>query len=313
MNAINNLVSLVDTSKREELTESILEALRLIHFDFNKQYKKVAIKTNLCYYWKSTTGETTDPKVIEAIIDIFKSYFATEEIYIVESDATVMKTNHAFKMLDYEKLSLKTGAKLINLCDEVLIPVENSRHKSDLHNLIKIPEILTKVDIFISVPKLKVHAITGLTCSLKNQFGCIPFQRKVVFHKDLHRIIAYINKLVTPNLVIVDGIIAKGKTTKKMNLIMVGNNPVSVDFVAAKIAGYNPKRIKHLMESEKLGVGSTKVKWVGEDPIKYTKIFPKRGFFYDIYSKSLFRLYSYYLSNFTAEGKIFKLQPAWGN
>lgn len=306
------LVSLVDTSQYDEITEAIIQALKLISFDFNKEFRKIAIKPNLCYYWKSSTGETTDPKVVEAIIDVFKTNCNTDEIFIVESDATVMSTKYAFKMLDYENLARRKGAKLINLCEDILLPAEADPAVS-FSSQIKIPETLTKVDLFISVPKLKVHAITGLTCALKNQFGCIPIKRKVVFHKNLSRVIALINKLVTPDLILVDGIISKGKTAKRLNLLMAGYNPVAVDFIAANIAGYNPRRIKHIVESEKLGVGSSNVECMGEDPSRFAKMFPKRGFLYNIYSKELFRLYSLYLRLLTSEGRIFGLRPSWGS
>ena len=305
------LVSLVDTSRFDKITEAVVQALNLIHFDFNKEFRKIAIKPNLCYYWRNSTGETTDPRVVEAVIDIFMNNCNTNDIYIVESDATVMRTKYAFKMLDYEKLALRKGAKLINLCEDVLHPAKESAAESFPHQ-IKIPETLTKVDLFISVPKLKVHSITGLSCALKNQFGCIPVRRKVVFHKKLNRVIAFINKLITPDLVLVDGIVSKGRTPKRLNLVMAGYNPVAVDFIAAKIAGLNPRRVKHIVESEKLGVGSTNVKCLGDDLSQFGNMFPQRGFLYDVYSKGLFKLYDLYLRLLTSEGRVFGLRSSWG-
>ena len=306
-----HLVSLVDMSRYEEITEAIIQALKLINFDFNKEFRKIAIKPNLCYYWKSSTGETTDPKVVEAIIDVFKTHSNTDEVYIVESDATVMRTKHAFKMLDYEKLALRKGAKLINLCKDVLLPAKTGADTS-FSNEIKIPETLTKVDLFISVPKLKVHSLTGLSCALKNQFGCIPIKRKVVFHENLNRVIAFVNRLIIPDLILVDGIVSKGKTPKRLDLIMAGYNAVAVDFLAAKIAGLNPRRVRHMVESEKLGVGSTNVKCVGDELSHFINMFPQRGFLYNVYSKGLFKLYSLYLRLLTSEGRKFGLQPSWG-
>jgi len=305
------LVSLVDISRHDKIAEAIMQALELIHFDFNKEFKRIAIKPNLCYYWKSSTGETTDPKVVEAIIDVFKTHSNTDEVYIVESDATVMRTKHAFKMLDYEKLALRKGAKLINLCKDVLLPAKTGADTS-FSNEIKIPETLTKVDLFISVPKLKVHSLTGLSCALKNQFGCIPIKRKVVFHENLNRVIAFVNRLIIPDLILVDGIVSKGKTPKRLDLIMAGYNAVAVDFLAAKIAGLNPRRVRHMVESEKLGVGSTNVKCVGDELSHFINMFPQRGFLYNVYSKGLFRLYSLYLRLLTSEGRKFGLQPSWG-
>ncbi len=303
------LVGLVDTSRYDKLTEAVERVLELIHFDFNRKLGKVAIKPNLCNYWTSSSGETTDPKVVEAIIDVCRMSASPDRIYVVESDATVMKTKHAFRMLGYEELAKRKNVKLINLCEDTLLPVRVNATTPAFHQ-IKIPEILTKVDLFISVPKLKLHSLTRLTCALKNQFGCIPIKRKVTFHKNLSKVIALINRSITPDLVLVDGIISKGKTPKRLNLIMGGYDPVAVDFIAAKIAGLNPKRIKHLIESKNLGVGSTNVECVGEEWSRFASRFPKTGFLYNVSRRGLMQLYGLYLRLLTLEGRIFKMQPA---
>lgn len=304
-------VGLVDVTRYDRLTEAVEQALRLIHFDLNKKFSKIAIKPNLCNYWRSSAGETTDPKVVEAIIDVCRMNGSPDEIHIVESDATVMKTKYAFKMLGYEKLAKRKNVKLINLSADTLLPIKSNTTNPILQQ-IKISETLTETDLFISVPKLKLHPLTGLTCALKNQFGCIPIKRKIVFHKSLNKAIAIMNKVIAPDLVLVDGIISKGKTPKRLNLVMAGCDPVAVDFVAAKIARLNPKRIKHIIESENLGVGSTNVECVGDDWLRFAKSFPRRGFFYNVSRKSLLQLYGLYLRLLTLEGKIFKLQPAVG-
>lgn len=308
-NETKRLVGLVDTSRYDTLLEAVKDVLGLIRFDFTKKIRKIAIKPNLCYYWRSSTGETTDPRVVEAIIDVFKMHSNPDEIYIVESDATVMRTKYVFKILDYEKLALKRGVKLINLCKDTLLPaIEDA--KTPFLNQIKIPETLTQVDLFVSVPKLKLHSITGLSCALKNQFGCIPIKRKVIFHKNISRVIAFINKLITPDLVLVDGIISKGKTPKRLNLIMAGYDPVAVDSIAAKIAGLNPRWIKHTVKSENLGVGSMTAKLVGDNLSCFADRFPRRGFLYNLTRRGLFQLYGLYLRLFTLEGQILGLQPA---
>lgn len=308
-NDTKRLVGLVDTSRYEEITEAVMQALKLIHFDFNPKLSSIAIKPNLCNYWTSSSGETTDPKVVEAIIDVCRMSASPDRIYVVESDATVMNTKHSFRMLGYEELAKRKNVKLINLCEDTLLPARITATTSAFHQ-IKIPETLTKVDLFISVPKLKLHSLTGLTCALKNQFGCIPIKRKITFHKNLNKVIALINRSITPDLILVDGIISKGKTPKKLNLIMAGYDPVAVDFIAAKIAGLNPKRIKHITESKNLGVGSTNVECVGEEWSQFANSFPKTGFLYKFSRRGLMQLYGLYLRLLTLEGRIFKMQPA---
>ncbi len=307
-NNTERLVSLVDTSSYDTLTEAVKHALELIHFDFNKKIKKIAIKPNLCYYWKSTTGETTDPRVIESIIDVIRMYIDPDEIYIVESDATVMRTEFSFKMLGYAELASRKNVKLLNLCNDTLLPAD-IKTKTSFSDRIKIPETLSEVDLFVNVPSLKLHSLTGLTCALKNQFGCIPFRRKIVFHKELNNVIALINKLIPPDLILVDGIIVNGKTPKKLNLIMAGYDPVAVDYIATKIVGLNHRRIKHIIESERLGVGSCNAELVGDELSLFADRFPRKSFLYNSSRKALVQLYSLYLRMFTLEGKIFKRQP----
>ena len=305
------LVSLVNTSKYKDLNEAVEQALNLIQFDFKRKVEKIAIKPNLCYYWKSSTGETTDPKVVGAVADVLRLHYNPDEIYLVESDATAMQTKYAFKMLDYEKLAAEKNMKLINLCEDTLLPVSEDIATS-FPQEIKLPKLLTEVDLFVSVPTLKVHGLTDVTCALKNQFGCIPIRRKVIFHKNLSKVIAFINKLITPDLILVDGIIATGKTPKRLDLIMAGYDPVAIDTIAARIAGLNPKRIGHIVESKNQGVGSLDVELVGEDWQQFANMFPRKGFVSRISRRSLMQLYGLYLRIFTLEGRIFKQKPADG-
>jgi uncharacterized protein (DUF362 family) len=309
-NETKGLVSLVNASKCDTLTEAVEQALELMHFDFRKEIRKVAIKPNLCYYWKSTTGETTDPNLVEAIIDILRMKCNPDKILIVESDATAMRAKYAFKALGYEKLATRKKIELLNLCETDSLSVPNVT--SSISKEIRIPKILTEVDLFVSVPKLKLHSLTGLTCALKNQFGCIPIRRKVVFHNRIHETIALINKLIPPDLIVVDGIIASGKTPKKLDLIMASSDPVAIDCVAAKIAGLSPRRTKYIAESEKIGVGSTNFQCVGDDLQYFARKFPRKGFVSSFSRKALLRTYALYLRYFTLEGRIFKKQPSLG-
>jgi uncharacterized protein (DUF362 family) len=309
-NETKGLVSLVNASKCDTLTEAVEQALELMHFDFRKEIRKVAIKPNLCYYWKSTTGETTDPNLVEAIIDILRMKCNPDKILIVESDATAMRAKYAFKALGYEKLATRKKIELLNLCETDSLSVPNVT--SSISKEIRIPKILTEVDLFVSVPKLKLHSLTGLTCALKNQFGCIPIRRKVVFHNRIHETIALINKLIPPDLIVVDGIIASGKTPRKLDLIMASSDPVAIDCVAAKIAGLSPRRTKYIAESEKIGVGSTNFQCVGDDLQYFARKFPRKGFVSSFSRKALLRTYALYLRYFTLEGRIFKKQPSLG-
>ncbi len=62
-------------------------------------------------------------------------------------------------------------------------------------------------DFLISLPVLKGHCQTAMTCALKNMKGCLSDRSKRLFHSlGLHRPIAALNAVRDADLVIVDSL-----------------------------------------------------------------------------------------------------------
>jgi len=276
---MGGVVSLVRTnSSEQEIKNSISEALALINFKPNDQVKSVAIKPNLCYYWGAATGYTTDPRVVAGIIDYVREIYGMDiDIKVVEADATAMRTKHAFLMLGYEKLAEKKNVELFNLSNDSLD--EKKVQVNGREIAFKVPQSLLKADLFINVPKLKIMRETQVTCAFKNIFGCIASPRKVVYHPFLDEAIVGINKILHPNLTIVDGLIALGRFPVKLGLIMASTDPFSIDWIASQIMRYNPSRIGFLRVAmkEKLGYPNG-IMTRGESINTFKDIFPKKNF-----------------------------------
>ena len=111
----------------------------------------------------------------------------------------------------------------------------------------------------ISVPKLKLHRITGVTLSLKNMMGVVQPKGQMHFH--LNEKIADLASVVKPRLAVVDGLIGgegherAGKPVP-MNLVIAGLDPVAVDTVGATIMGINVDNIKHIKLAAKKELGT---------------------------------------------------------
>lgn len=274
MDKLTKTVSLVKNSDGE-IKDTISKALELIDFKPPKNpIKSVVIKVNLCYYWDSTTGYTTDPQMVSGIIDNVRGKYGEDvDIMIAEADATAMKTKYAFPMLGYKKLARQKNVKLLNLSEDNLLDhkvLVNSRKIS-----FKVPQTLLDADLFINAPKLKIITATHITCAMKNLFGAIGTPRKFNYHPILEEAIVGINKILRPHLTIVDGLVALGRVPVKMNLIMAGTDSFSIDWIASQIMGYNPKRIKFLKIACKENLGNPKeVKPVGEDLNGLRQMFP---------------------------------------
>ncbi|WP_287585498.1 DUF362 domain-containing protein [Candidatus Borrarchaeum sp.] len=261
-----DLVSLVEI-KNDNLRDALNQALGLIDIKINKA-NKIVIKPNLCYYWHSSTGETTDPQIVSTLIDFIRDNIGHDsDISIVESDATAMRTKYSFKFLGYEDLAREKDVKLVNLSqDEYKIKKIDGYHLQE----VKIPETLLNADYFISVPKLKLQdpSLTPLTCALKNQFGCIPIQKKSQYHPVLSEVISDVNSVISPNLCVVDGRVVKyNSKIIPLNLIIAGTNSLATDIIAAKVLRLNPKKIKCIHLYSKLA-GNTQVEPIGT-PITY--------------------------------------------
>lgn len=272
-----SLVSLVYTKKSDKTSfrKTIERSLDLIRFDFKRNCKRVVIKPNLCYYYDYSTGETTDPKFVSALIDVLRENLSSNpEISVVESDASAMKCKHVFKMLSYEKMAREKGVTLVNLSKEESRNVEIKI--SDKHFRFLIPQTLHEANLLVNVPKIKYMKGPKITCALKNIYGCNAYPKKLIYHRALNEAIVGINKLIKTDLVVVDGIIATGIYTKRLGLVMASEDPVAIDAAASRIMGLNPKSVKQIVLASKEGIGKIRFTQKGESLSHFKDLFPRK-------------------------------------
>lgn len=271
-----SLVSLVKI-ERSNMKKAIEDSLSLLDYQFEKSIRNVVIKPNMCYYWDYTTGDTTDPKFVAALIDLIREKIATKvNISIVESDASAMKCKYAFKMLDYEKLANDYSVKLVNLSEDQCSKRQVTAGTQSFN--IMIPQTIQKADLKINVPKIKyTMEKIKITCALKNIFGCNPYPKKFKYHSRLGEAIVAINKAMKFDLCIIDGNIVSGIQPRRLGLVMASKDPVAIDVAAAEIAGINSKRIEYLQLANKEGLG--KASFIPKGlPISYFKAgYPKKN------------------------------------
>lgn len=223
-------MSLIGLAKIQGLTsvsmrQAVLESLNLIGYQWSKTINSVVIKANLCYYWDYSTGQTTDPKFVAALVDILREKTSVSDIAIVESDASAMKCKYAFRFLGYEKLFQDSDVRLVNLSEE----------KSEAATVIcggqsyrfLVPQIIHDADLRINLPKIK-YTMKGieLTCALKNIYGCNPYPLKFKYHSQLGNVIVALNKAMKFDLCIIDGNIVSGIQPRKLGLIMASKDPL---------------------------------------------------------------------------------------
>ena len=267
-------------------TRTLQEALYMIG-GFGNLRSPLIIKPNLCTHpsLDITRFATTDVKMVEAITTLALREDENLSVKIVESDSMDKFADETtFTKYGYKDLEerLRTSGFTVSLVNLSQPPFVKLKHDGLYLKEIKLHRLLTEPKYFVSVAIAKTHPITYITGAIKNLFGLLPKKEKATYHpKDktlqFNQLIIDLTKLATPDLSIIDAIVGlEGVVTgrpRRINAIIVGRNPVSVDATMTRLMGLEPEKIYHLVEAEKHGLGTLNPKILGEDLESMTKNF----------------------------------------
>jgi uncharacterized protein (DUF362 family) len=123
---------------------------------------------------------------------------------------------------------------------------------------------LFHADRVINLPIVKDHALTGLTCGLKNWYGLLGGTRARL-HQDIHHAIIDVASAVRPTLTVVDAtrvMVRGGPTGGRLedvrieNAVAAGTDAVALDAWGAGLLGLDPSGIRYLAVAEGRGLGS---------------------------------------------------------
>jgi len=250
----------------------------------------VVIKPNLVVSRRDWTGVNTDPRVVEAFVKALKDR-GVNRITVGDGSGMGQSATKAFEICGYTDLAERYGLRLIDLEQDHFIrqsvPIEGPFRD------LEIARTVLECDFLVNMPIMKAHMETLITCSLKNLKGVMPRAMKTAFHGvDLHRAIAQLSSVVSPHLILVDGLQGDlssetGYDPVVMERIILGSNPVEVDSVVADTLGYAPRAIRHISHSADAGLGTCDLDQISiralnrpskderfEAPLHYSRRFP---------------------------------------
>jgi uncharacterized protein (DUF362 family)/Pyruvate/2-oxoacid:ferredoxin oxidoreductase delta subunit len=204
--------------------------------------KKVLIKPNILTDNDPVKCISTHPVVVEAMIRFLQSKGAT--VVVGDSPAVHIRGFRPNKSGIW-KVCETTGAEWI---DFTLNPVEKKLRKGN----IRMAAIVDEVDIIFSLPKFKNHELVYFTGAIKNSLGLVPGFNKAkqhALHQDRNgfgEFLVDLNEAVTPDYFLMDGITGMegpgpgGGFAIDIGLLIGSTNPLALDIIASKIAGYDP-------------------------------------------------------------------------
>jgi uncharacterized protein (DUF362 family) len=202
-------------------------------------------------------GCITIPEIPRALADIVRGLRARP--VIAESSAVGVDTEKVIETSGYRDLR-EMGYEVVNLkkTSHVDIPTENGK----IFDTVECWELVQQADVIISVPKLKTHDQTEMTCAIKKLKGLLTDKGKKGMHQEgLFDGVIDLLSAVKPKLAVVDAIICQegigpvfGRPVE-MNLVLAGKDLVAVDSTCARLIGYDPSETLLTVNAAARGLG----------------------------------------------------------
>jgi len=211
---------------------------------------QVLLKPNLTYP-KFKPGVTTTPAVLEAAIKLLKDLGA--KIFVGESDGgynsyQVRDAYHDYGLFELER---KYGIKIVNFSSDKSSWRTITIRKFFKEFKVEYPALMEECDHFITFPVPKVHAMTGISLSYKNQWGCVPNTMRLRYHPVFNEAIFAINQIPKNKYSIIDGTYGLTRSGPMVGdvfdwgWIMVANSFEAADLIVSKLMKVDLKTILH--------------------------------------------------------------------
>lgn len=228
---------------------------------FVKTGDVVFLKPN--YNTADSSPASTSVDFLKAVVELVYE-FGAKLAMIGESSTVTFNTKKIMEKAGvFELLKMETPPRIYTFEEGEWIKKEIPGAK--YLKSVSIPEILGRADKLILLPCLKTHKYAQFTGALKLSVGFMkPAQRVPLHLNNLQEKIADLNKIIHPDLVIMDArkcFISGGPSkgvVREPNLILASEDRVTIDIEGIKIiqsfeknslAGINPEDLPQIRNS----------------------------------------------------------------
>jgi uncharacterized protein (DUF362 family)/NAD-dependent dihydropyrimidine dehydrogenase PreA subunit len=203
---------------------------------FIKTGQTVLIKPNLFGTHPPEHAATTHPELVRQVaLSCLKA--GAGRVWVGDSPVTMRSEAELWSRTGMASAVVGTAAELKSwqVKQKPLICGED---------VLAVPEWYSQVDVVISLPKLKTHSLTTITCGLKNVYGMVSGPAKSQFHVKypspltMSAFLVRVFARLKPQLTIADAVIAMegngpahGRPSS-VGLLLASRDPVALDSVA---------------------------------------------------------------------------------
>jgi uncharacterized protein (DUF362 family) len=209
---------------------------------------KVLIKINTVIPVPANEGFTTDPRMLEALIELVQEQ-GPAQVLIGERCAMGGDTKNAMDVCGITAVAERTGTEL---CPFDNVPFDMYKIDRPISfNEFPVPRPVRDADVYIGLPKMKVHVHTTFTGALKLQFGNLPdYDWMVRCHRDdIYQKIVNLTRAANPKWFVMDSLYAcqgngpfsayRDDLIKDFNTICGGPDGVAVDTICEALMDWD--------------------------------------------------------------------------
>jgi uncharacterized protein (DUF362 family) len=227
----------------------------------------------------------THPKLVEAAVLAFLRLDAAE-VVVAEGAGHRRDTEYILDASGLEAVLRERRVRFVDLNLDAAVETPLSADLTGLGRL-WLPRTVLGADLFVSLPKLKMHHWAGVTLSMKNLFGIVPgaiygWPKNVLHQVGIPNSIVDINAaLSVPRLAIVDGIVGmegngpiQGEA-RAAGVVVIGDDFPAVDATCARVMGVPPERVTHLRWAGGFlgNIEAARIEQLAEDPARFQQEF----------------------------------------
>jgi len=245
------------TQYSEKLSAILWDGLKL--FNLNVTGKSVLLKPNLVDYIPEAEINT-HPLLIAAAAECFRCLGA-KSVTVAEGPGHQRDTQLVVQGTGLEQYLNEQRIPFVDLNRDEVMKVRLRADYSRLKHL-WLPRTVLEAEFIVSMPKVKTHHWSGVTLSMKNMFGVVPGVRYGWPKNSLHwhgiqQSIVDLVATVPIRFVIADAIVCMegdgplAVTARRLDRIVLSDDPVAADATCTRLMGLMPERVPHIAETGK--------------------------------------------------------------
>ncbi|UCF72714.1 MAG: DUF362 domain-containing protein [Deltaproteobacteria bacterium] len=218
----------------------------------------VVIKPNISWARRPDLAATTNPELLEAVIEICYEAGAKK---VRIADNTINDPRRCFAISGAGMVAKKTGAELIYPRSSLMREMKLQGNRLDAWPVF-VP--LVEADRLINLPVAKHHGLTTLTLGMKNWIGAIGGRRSAL-HQDIHQSIVDLARFFNPTFTLIDAtriMIKNGPSGGRLsdvatkNTLILSDDQVAADAKASMLFGLTPDQIGHIFLGQRWALGT---------------------------------------------------------